>query len=427
MDTRYFTSLSSLGCCLIGEQAVGNESVVQQASRATDCARSWEVAKRWLDECLKSHPTCQRAIMPGKLPTRLLDVGTNGHEFHLCLSKDLPEDTKYLTLSHCWGSKHFLTLTRNNLETFFESTPFETLSKTCRDAITSTRRLHFRYLWVDSLCIIQGDQKDWVNEALTMGTVYANSVLNLAAIDSPDSDTGLFFQRLENRLLGWRFKVPLEREQGALPYEESVWDCVPARRRESFNNNVLTARPWVFQERFLAPRNLHFGMDELSWECITRSTYEASPFDDQSLVRDGSLQFHNALVDITNSATQWFQILKHYSKGRLTVESDKLTALSGVAKLFALESGKTYIAGLWKEDFLSQLLWEAASPSNKIGIYRVPSWSWAAIDSQVDLPCHQHTTKPIRPLITVEQYLVEHSQSIFEDGRGLTLLFKLPV
>jgi hypothetical protein len=111
--------------------------------------------------CTTSHPTCQRAIMPGKLPTRLLDVGTNGHELHLCLSKDLPEDTKYLTLSHCWGSKRFLTLTRNNLESFFERIPFEILSKTCRDAITSTRRLDFRYLWVDSLCIFQGDHKDW--------------------------------------------------------------------------------------------------------------------------------------------------------------------------------------------------------------------------------------------------------------------------
>ncbi|PMD63083.1 uncharacterized protein K444DRAFT_715933 [Hyaloscypha bicolor E] len=258
-----------------------------------------------------------------------------------------------------------------------------------------------------------------------MGTVYANSVLNLTAVDSPDSYTGLFFQRLENRLLGWRFKVPLEQEQG-VSYEESVWDCVPARRRESFTNNVLTARAWVFQERFLAPRNLYFGMDELSWECRTRSTYEASPFDDQSLVRDGSLPFHNPLVDITNSATQWFQILKHYSKGRLTVESDKLTALSGVAKLFALKSGKTYIAGLWKEDLLNQLLWKVASPTNKIGIYRAPSWSWAAVDSQVDLLCDQHTTEPIKPLITVEQYFVEPSQSIFEDGRGAYVLVRTP-
>jgi hypothetical protein len=143
MDTRYFTSLSLLRFCLIGEQAVGSVAVVQQASRATDSARSWEVAKRWVEECTTSHPTCQRTIMPENMPTRLLGVGTNGHELHLCLSKDLPEDTKYLTLSHCWGSKRFLTVTRNNLESFFEKIPFEILSKTCRDAITSTRRWIF--------------------------------------------------------------------------------------------------------------------------------------------------------------------------------------------------------------------------------------------------------------------------------------------
>lgn len=361
--------------------------------------------------------------MTGKLPTRLLDVGSNEGDLCLCLSSNLDQDIKYFTLSHCWGSKPFLTLTKSNIKPFYSKIPFYLLSKTFRDAITATRRLGFRYLWIDSLCIIQGDHEDWSKEAATMGTVYANSTLNLAAIDSPDGDTGLFFERSEKKILGWRLKLPLDQQQGGSRWE-SVWDCVPVRRRETFDNNFLSSRAWVFQERFLAPRNLRFGKAELSWECRKRIIYEASPFDDQSLARDRTLPADNALVNITNDAAQWFQIVRHYSKGKLTVASDKLTALSGVAKLFALKSGKTYIAGLWKEDLLNQLLWETSDPTNKIDICRAPSWSWAAIDSQVCLLPHGHTIKPILPVVTVEQVFVEPSQSVFEDARGAYILLR---
>ena len=364
--------------------------------------------------------------MAGELPTRLLNVGPKDHELRLCLSKNLEPDVRYATLSHCWGSKPFLTLTRSNLESFFVNIPFDLLSKTFRDAITAARRLGFRYLWIDSLCIIQWDHADWSKEAATMGTVYANSALNLAAIDSPNSETGLFFQRPEKKILGWRLKVPLEQEQGG-SHQESVWDCVPARRREIFDSSVLSSRAWVFQERFLAPRNLYFGRDELSWECRTNRLYEASPFH-YKFAHGETVPVNTALVNITNSTSQWFQIVHHYSKGKLTVASDKLTALSGVAKLFASKSGKTYIAGLWKEDFLLQLLWGTNSPTNKIDTYRAPSWSWAAVDSQVYLipysPNPHPTNRPSKPLVTVEQYFVSPSQSSFEDARGAYILLR---
>jgi hypothetical protein len=67
------------------------------------------------------------------------------------------------------------------------------LSKTFKDAIIATRRLGFDYIWIDSSCTIQDDRVDWSIEAGTMGAVYSNSSLNLGAIDSPNSNTGLFF------------------------------------------------------------------------------------------------------------------------------------------------------------------------------------------------------------------------------------------
>jgi hypothetical protein len=406
---------------LIRDLATRSRGFLQQASRFTDCARSWERAKHWLQTCNASHPACHHKIEPGNLPTRLVYVGRNLYDLRLYLSKDLPPTTRYLTLSHCWGLKPFLTLKRTNMEAFFKNIPFNRLSKTFKDAIISTRRLGFDYIWIDSLCIIQDDRVDWSIEAGTMGTVYANSSLNLGAIDSPDGDTGLFFWRPEKKILGWRVKLPLDQHQQGLPQNESVWDCVPARRRESFDNSVLSSRAWVFQERFLAPRNLYFGKDELSWECRTHRAYETSPFRHRFASQELK-PANSALLNITNSTEQWFRLVRHYSKGELTVASDKLTALSGVAKLFALKSGKTYVAGLWKEDLLAQLLWQTDVPKNKTDIYRAPSWSWAAVDSQVYL---LRDTRPTwGPQATVEQCFVEPSQSVFEDARGAYILLR---
>jgi hypothetical protein len=176
---------------------------------------------------------------------------------------------------------------------------------------------------------------------------------------------------------------PLEEEQGRTQ-EQSMWDCVPARLRETFDSSLLSSQVWVFQERFLACRNLYFGRDELSCECRTHRHYEASSFHHR-FAHGETIPATPTIANITNITCKWFQIVRHYSKGRLTVASDKLTALSGVAQLFALKSGKAYIAGLWKEDFLIEMLWETDSPTDKIDTYRAPSWSWAAVDSQVYL------------------------------------------
>ena len=61
--------------------------------------------------------------------------------------------------------------------------------------MTATRNLGYRYLWIDSLCIVQDDQEDWDREATLMYNVYTNAECNLAAAASRDSSGGLFFKR----------------------------------------------------------------------------------------------------------------------------------------------------------------------------------------------------------------------------------------
>jgi hypothetical protein len=385
----------------------------------TDCTRSWEAAKRWMKECECSHKTCQKAILPGKRPTRLVEVGSDNNTIRVCLSEGMPPNIKYLTLSHCWGEKPFTTLNASNRVAFMKNVQFHTLSKTFRDAITATRRLGFLHIWIDSLCIIQGDPVDWATESENMGAIYANSSLNLAAIDSPNSETGLFFERQDKSVLGWR--IPLEQESGVT----TLWDCVPEGTLGGFDTNALSSRAWVFQERFLSPRTLRFGRSELSWECRTKKAFEASPL-------DSTANFCHPLSGLSAGIKQdqlmenWYTIVSEYSKGNLTVPSDKLTALAGIARLLSRSSGRRYYAGLWEDVPLTQFLWEVPVPVEEIKAYRSPSWSWASVDGEIQpLRAHEARSGILDSDVELIGFYVGHKGSAFENcPQGAHVLFK---
>ncbi|CAG9942401.1 unnamed protein product [Clonostachys rosea f. rosea IK726] len=101
-------------------------------------------------------------------------------ETHLFSTEEsIKED--YATLSHCWGGQSIIKLTTDALAQFQKKIETASLPQTFRDAILVARRLGIRYLWIDSLCIIQDSLQDWQKEAALMGEVYSNSTLNVMA------------------------------------------------------------------------------------------------------------------------------------------------------------------------------------------------------------------------------------------------------
>lgn len=359
--------------------------------------------------------------MERKLPSRLVDVGVEDSQARLCLAGNIPVDARYLTLSHCWGNKAFSTLTRRNLETFSSGIPDVALSKTFKDAMKSTRELGFKYLWVDSLCIIQDNQTDWEQQARLMGNIYANSSLNLAAVDSPDGDGGCFFRRDSRHVQCWKLRLYDDREA----QKSGMWNC---RRRNfglrSLSENVLSTRAWAFQERCLAPRGLFFGKSAVGWECREMAASEILPngFNDDSLTMPEILPSQWRNLGTQQVPEFWFSVTTSYSKGDLTIESDKLVAISGIARLFAAWFKVNYLAGLWRENLVAQLIWYAPS---KVGPptkeYRAPSWSWASTNSQVHLPLTRgsHTS-----LVAVDQVHVTSLGSNFDGATGGELTLK---
>ena len=123
---------------------------------------AWRVIQSWSAECASEHAECNQKRQPSWKPTRLLHVGVEPDPsiVRLVSGKDVPEDARYLTLSHCWGDDVPLRLTGETYGRFKGGIPFEDLPKTFSDACKVTRKLGHEYLWIDSLCIVQDDPED---------------------------------------------------------------------------------------------------------------------------------------------------------------------------------------------------------------------------------------------------------------------------
>ena len=173
--------------------------LVQQSVPFTDPSN--QSAIEWASEktlqCIQSHEKCQSMQSEGlrSLPTRLIDIVPDGlgGDIVLIESASLPHETLYMALSYCWGDiRPECTTTPDTLSANKERIPWAKLPKTFQDAISVARQMSIKYMWIDSICIIQGDDDDWKTEGGKMFQVYKNSYLTLAAAWCRNSRSGLF-------------------------------------------------------------------------------------------------------------------------------------------------------------------------------------------------------------------------------------------
>lgn len=164
------------------------------------------------------------------MPTRLIFLGDA--YIKLCLSSEFGTTLKYATLSHCWGSLPFMTLTTTNFEAFRNSIPLKDISKTFLDAVFVASELGFQYLWVDSLCIVQNDSDDWNAKSSLMSDVYGNSTINMAASSAINGSVGLFL----NRYPTWKCYTQ------TMGSGDPHWDCVPGTFNTILQDSPLSTR-----------------------------------------------------------------------------------------------------------------------------------------------------------------------------------------
>jgi hypothetical protein len=242
----------------------------EESLRATQIEPSDEQiehARNWLQECKNSHKSCApHSLTP--LPTRVLDLGTSidgTGGLHLYESEGGVGE--YCTLSRCWGSKPFETTTANiaNHKAGINSSA---LPQTFQNAIVICRKLKMRYLWVESLCIIQDDDLDWQKEAMLTSEIYGNSTLNIAVPGDGDCTEGCFMStgpRQEGQKLRW----PGVGGEGMYSlYVRPNLQHAPFQDAGQIRDGVGTmTRAWVHREQLLSPRVLYLGRNELIFKC----------------------------------------------------------------------------------------------------------------------------------------------------------------
>jgi hypothetical protein len=307
---------------------------------------------------------------------------------------------EYVALSHCWGGNINQLLTTKTLRSFQVALPYAELAANFRDAIVITRELGIRYLWIDSLCILQDSKEDWEKESRRMGEVYGDATLTISALAAKASYVGILKgnpppQKLPAPTSLRVFLDDDRTEQVTVEREDPEQEYLNILCQEA----PLSTRGWTLQEFTLSPRHIFFGGRQIYWKCpqgFDSADGICTRFKAPSLKYEAVPHVLN--VRLSNYGTEekadkpavlnaYYEMVEDYSHRRLTFESDKFPAFSGLARRLQAAIGDVYLAGLWSSDPERGLLWESdAAYARHVKTYRAPSWSWAVTDDPVLFP-----------------------------------------
>jgi len=392
---------------------------------ASEASISW--ARSQISECCKNH-SCLPMLRSTQFPSRVLDVsGLLGDRVNLVITAR-KFSARYICLSHCWGDQNSIVRTMtNNLEEHIKGIQISSLPVTFRDAIDISRRLGIRYLWIDSLCIVQDSEQDWLTESAEMANIYENAYITISATASSNGHGGCY---QTTPLAESDQEIELEDKSTGLYVRQppTHFDLYIDLALNKYGSGFpLLKRAWVWQERLLSPRTLHFCNREIVFECRRTKQCQCGESEIQANIKgdfirmldsDPSLSYHHARVG-------WWTVVQRYTRLGLTFDKDRLSALAGVAGRMKNQQTNDYLAGIWRSSFPYGLLWRVDYESletdgidvkisfpHRLPDPRAPSWSWASLSSAVVWDFPSRFTKKMVETDTMQI----HEASCFPTG-----------
>lgn len=358
------------------------------------------------------------------MPTRLLDIGDGSDQnpIKLVLSKNLgTTSVKYAALSYCWGTKREaktqLKTTISSLPTHLRHIPHSSLTSVMQDAVKVCRALSIRYLWIDSLCILQGQShdpeqiSDWEREKNMMGLVFSSAWVTICAANSTSCHQSFLDRSLVQTTLGLTF--PEDTPLAGTHTCTLVQQQVATAPNPSPDNRPLTIdlhgsrwsdRGWVFQERQMSTRMLIFGSSTVHFQCawlsMTENGYVERREEPQTLSGVLASLPQSPLSESEDQVqkslyTSYRKLIQEYRTTSLTYPSDRLPAIQGlISRIGTVVNDRTF-HGIWEMDLHYGLLWKTPPPPREDVLYfrdifaqrsrdyhtrqlgrHVPSWSW---------------------------------------------------
>ncbi|KAK4898940.1 hypothetical protein LTR27_003671 [Elasticomyces elasticus] len=343
------------------------------------------LCKAWVTSCASLHADCGQ-LKVYELPTRLIEIGEGAAGYELKLVETSGCQGQYVTLSHCWGTGRRFMTTEDNLASHLRSLRFEDLPLTFQDAVSVTAALGFHYLWIDSICIIQGDKDDWERECARMAQTYELSAVTIASPASASADGGLIHRRPMRAFC----EVPIRTRASDVGALSSL-----GRIRESMipqsNTTVHSlSGPGYCRRDFYRHACCTLEADSFPLNVTHRLGLKHTT--------TGYQMLHSRMKELIRKIFtespfyRWKEVVQMYMRCKLTYGQDKLPALSGIARRFSQLVDDDYLAGLWRSDIRYGLLWvvDAQRPgvgwerkSSHVAKYSAPSWSWASSDYEI--------------------------------------------
>ncbi|KAF2502227.1 HET-domain-containing protein [Lophium mytilinum] len=275
--------------------------------------------------------------------------------------------------------------------------PFHDLPRNFQDALIVTRAFNIRYIWIDSLCIVQDSSNDWHTQSARMGPVYSQALFVLAAAAGQNCYSG--FLNGGNRDPGVAIDSRNESIDNSFFVRRYPWvfDTYGGHCRFTKERTALSTRGWAFQEEMLARRLLAYSDEEMSWMCLETAFCECKSTPNTLNSVDSKRFINSTIKDNTTFSSIWIALVQEFSRRELSFPSDRLPAFSGIAERVQSPTTGQYLAGIWSSYLFHGLAWAAGSKTpNRRYLRRkqntesrrqpdgyAPSWSWASITGLV--------------------------------------------
>lgn len=317
----------------------------------------------WLQECETKHASScglttsknQRSRSTGLL---LVDVSRS------CIVESSTDD-RYLALSYVWGGVSQFMTTTKTLPRLLEPQALSScdLSTTVIDAMSVVAGLGERYLWVDTLCIVQDDMAKKQSAIDSMAAIYSSAVCTIVAVSAVDANSGLPGVRPHTRILTKHVE------------QTGIWIC-------GVNDDQSTyySRGWTYQEALLSRRCLLFGGQRAEFRC-SHSTRREDRLDALPSEVWGE---RSVSVPTKPSFDHFGDMVSTYSERRLSYRSDRLNAFAGVLQELEEKWAWSFCHGIPATHIHAALLWVSLKSCmdddpepHPITPSPFPSWSWA--------------------------------------------------
>ncbi|KAJ2898505.1 HET-domain-containing protein [Zalerion maritima] len=347
------------------------------------------LVKNWISECqtkhkhslsnANSHEKQNAHLFHPTHPFRLIDVHDE------CLI-ETSTPCAYVALSYVWGRVRtilspltsnetpILLTTRENIQRLSSPHSLSSSSSsisdskggkakipdTIVDAIQLTRSLGHRYLWVDTLSIIQNDPEDKAHHIRLMDSVYDNASLTIVAASGRDANAGLPGVHPGSRsgrlIRTTKMVLPLSNSGGDNRKTVNLSLSLPSLTEE-IRSSTWNTRGWTFQEQCLSPRCLYITSEEVFFNCSQCQFREGYNYNEKKSeeeeisiqIRTGPAWWNPKLrrdLDATpyhylGNTSMELEIqayqgaVQDYSRKSLTFASDILNAFEGVYNRFA--------------------------------------------------------------------------------------------